>query len=244
MSLKTLTASAAAVALAIGGFVPAPTSVNIFLGAAEAAQGSSQGSRQSSKSKKRKTKKKKASASKSRANGAKKATRAATGTNAKAGPSRVAGKTASPKRKKSKRGKRNAGNFTGHAAAAATMNLLAVPNPATRPGRAVAPPRQGAKKQAPTAKRAQAGAKKTQRRAENKTSKTAANPAGPGRTTGQSARDSTASSVLPRLGQPGGAVETAARVERATQAAVNREKAKQGKKSRFYFTGFFGRKKK
>ena len=243
MSLKTLTASAAAMALAIGGFVPAPASVNIFLSAAEAAPGGSQGSRQSSK-KKRSGKKKKASASKSRANGAKKATRAATGTNAKAGPSRVAGKTASPKRKKRKPGKRNAGTFTGHAAAAATMSLLAVPNPTQRPGRAAAPPRQGAKKAAPPAKRAQASTKKAERRAGNKTSRTAASPAGPGPTTGQGSRDSTASSVLPRLPQAGGAVETAARVERATQAAVNREKAKQGKKSRFYFTGFFGRKKK
>ncbi len=244
MSLKTLTASTAAMALAIGGFVPAPTSVNIFLGAAEAAPGGSQGSRQSSK-KKRSGKKKKASASRSRANGAKKSSRKAAGKSSKAGPSRVAGKTVSPKRTKSKPGNRNAGTFTAHAAAATTtMNLLAVPNSAPRPGRAAAPPRQGAKKQAPAAKRAQAGTKKTQRRAENKTSKTAANPAGPGRTTGQGLRDSTASSVLPRLGQPGGAVETAARVERATQAAVSREKAKQGKKSRFYFTGFFGRKKK
>ncbi|MEP5938280.1 MAG: hypothetical protein ABJ239_08135 [Erythrobacter sp.] len=236
MTLKALTVCTAAMALALGGFVPAPTSVNIFVSAAEAANGSSRGSRTGTK--KRPVKKKTASASRSRANGAKKASRAASGTNAKAGPSRVAGKTSSPKRKKSKSGKRNAGNFTGHAAAAATMNLLAVPNPAPRPGRAANPPRQGAKKAAPAAKRAQAGAKKTQRQAQNKTSKTAANPAGPTR------RNSDASSTLTRLPTGGGAVEAVARVERATQAAVRTERRKQGKKSRFYWTGFFGRKKK
>jgi len=236
MTLKSFTLSTAAIALAIGGFVPAPTAVNIFVSAAEAAPGGSQGSRKGTK--KRSGRKKKAKASNQAANGAKQTSRKATGKTATAGPSRVAGKTASPKRETSKQGRRHGGNFTGHAAAAATMNLLAVPNPTQRPGRAANPPRQGAKKAAPPAKKAQATTRKTERRAGNKTSKTAANPAGPG------ARDSTVSSVLPRLAQPGGATETVARVERATQAAIKTEKAKQGKKSRFYFTGFFGRKKR
>jgi hypothetical protein len=238
MKIKPFTAVSVAIAMTMGGFVPAPASVSIFAGAAEAANGNSQGSR---KPKQRSGKKKKASASKNRANGAKKAERVATRANAKAGLSRVAGKTSGPKRKKSERGKRHAGNFTGHAAAAATMNLLAVPNQSPRPGRAVAPPRQGAKKQAPPAKRVQASAKKTQRQAQNKTSKTAANPAGPNRPISE------ASIVLPRLPTAGGAVETTARVERATQAAIRTERARQGKKSRFYFNpfrGWFGGSKK
>lgn len=237
MKLKALTGISLAVALTMGGFVPAPASVSVFAGAAEAANGSSQGSRK--KATKRKGKKKKAPAAKSAANGAKKAARTATRKTSKKGPSRVAGKSASPKSSKSKQGRRNAGTFTGHAAAAVAGNgLLAVPTPAPRPGRAAAPPRKAAKKQAPPAKKAQATAKKTQRQAQNKTSKTAANPAGPGR------RNSDVSSVLPRQPTAGGATETAARVERATQAAIRTEKTKQGKKSRFYWTGFFGRKKK
>ncbi len=237
MKMKAITGISLAVALAIGGFVPAPAAVSVFVGAAEAANGNSLGSRK--KSTKRKGRKKKAPAAKNAANGAKKTTRSATRKTSRTGPSRVARKSASPKSSTSKQGKRNAGRFKRHASAPAVgSGLLAVPNPAPRPGRAAAPPRQGAKKQAPPARQARANAKKTQRQAQNKTSKTGANPAGPGR------RNSDVSSVLPRVPQAGGATEAVARVENARQAAVRTEKTKQGKKSRFYWTGFFGRKKK
>ncbi|RGP39837.1 hypothetical protein BPTFM16_00112 [Altererythrobacter insulae] len=244
MSLAKITLLSAVCAFSLVGFGPAPSSGNLSLTTAYAGPPSVGSNKPKPKKKTtRKAKRKKASAAKKSQSAAKKTTRRAEGKTAKTGPTKVASTSAtkSPSKKsRTKTGRRMAHNVSGLAAVAVTAAALELPDSAANPAPSAREAdastqtrkvRKRKKRKASAAKTAQANAARAKRANAGATSKTAANAAGP-------------SAPLPQSGSVGRASDASSVITRqvagdgATAQVAKKEKA--GKKSRFYFTGFFG----
>lgn len=191
MLSASFTATSAAIALAVSGFVPAPSSVSLFSSAAHAGP-PSQGSSKGSRGKQRGGKKGKAPAAKNAKNAQKKGTRKASGKSSKPKTTAVTSKApaADPPRRDSASGKRMAANYSTMAGVANTaVNMGLSAGSAGSVGRGPPPPlppRAKGKAAAEPAKQAAKTQKRGKRRAEGKSSKSktdrvGAKQAGPSR---------------------------------------------------------------
>lgn len=210
---SSLTAASAVIALAVSGFVPAPASVSLFSGAAEA-RPPSQGSSKGQRGKPRGGAKAKAPAGKQAAKSGKKRSRKAAGKSSKPKTTTVASKAAGTSRPVSKAGNRLAGRYDTKAAIAVTganMNLSAGsarPSPPPLPPRAAQMTRNKGKAAASPAKQAAKSRKKGARRAQGKTSKpkttsVAGKQAGPSRSKTKPGKGKTANvAAKPALAVP------------------------------------------